>query len=766
MSKPKTKRWSLMFDEVRELGAGGNADVYLVEEKASGRRYALKELRNRSEEKKARFLREIQTVKENAVRIPGIVPVIADDCENFWYTMPIAQPVMERIPGMNLKEIIQGVLQLCETLEQLHDRKIYHRDIKPSNIYDYNNRFSLGDFGLADFPEQGNFTKSDQGLGAVFTIAPEMKRNPKMADGSKADVFSLAKTLWMFLSGDEKGFDGVYDFLDESHSLRSVSRFKKEHLAEIDELLRDSTNNDPHLRPGIHEFKERLLSWSEIAGDFEKSQNSDWRFLTRQLFGEQVPGSCAWREIDQIVAVLNIIGRTPAYNHMLFSSHGGLDFSYAKKAAEKDWICLYDTLGICHLVKPKALYYEGFSEDYRWSYFRLDLKKVEPVLGKNDEIKFEYLIEDTPGHYADASCVQYGVYEYESGKPLPEEYREVTRYLEGSFLFVLKNGPYNKIPGTYDGRHGLVGNEEFREYIENLLQMYQTLYQRASCDETFKALSKEEIEQMILKSPYFNKNPFVTEKDEEEEKKNREKTRILIKKKRDFIKENYKVWNFSEAVCLQAEYPEKPIRFFFKFREFSGVGGFDRILQKQKYIFQDGFIKEAGKNDFSKCASVKNRDEAVKILEKIKKVMEEQLRKEGLDGVSDYHTWFEITFQRDGIPVHFFRKSEIEAAMRAADDRHYNQLVVDEEGSIRILSNHENGLLYPVQLEGWNAGNNYVGKYSKLSTLEKNYRCCLYGWLQYLKTGKAQYVDYLPEKTEEDVLISEIKDFYLDCDAQ
>ena len=47
--------------------------------------------------------------------------------------------------------------------------------------------------------------------------------------------------------------------------------------------------------------------------------------------------------------------------------------------------------------------------------------------------------------------------------------------------------------------------------------------------------------------------------------------------------------------------------------------------------------------------------------------MEEQLRKEGLDGVSDYHTWFEITFQRDGIPVHFFRKSEIEAAMRAAD---------------------------------------------------------------------------------------------------
>ena len=144
MSKPKTKRWSLMFDEVRSLELVAMR-MYTLWKKSIWQVVCIKELRNRSEEK-ARFLREIQTVKENAVRIPGIVPVIADDCENFWYTMPIAQPVMERIPGMNLKEIIQGVLQLCETLEQLHDRKIYHRDIKPSNIYDYNNRFSLGDF--------------------------------------------------------------------------------------------------------------------------------------------------------------------------------------------------------------------------------------------------------------------------------------------------------------------------------------------------------------------------------------------------------------------------------------------------------------------------------------------------------------------------------------------------------------------------------------------------------------------------------------------
>lgn len=55
--------------------------MYLVTEKTSGCQYALKELRNRNEEKKSRFISEIQIAKENSDVIPGIIPVIADDCE-------------------------------------------------------------------------------------------------------------------------------------------------------------------------------------------------------------------------------------------------------------------------------------------------------------------------------------------------------------------------------------------------------------------------------------------------------------------------------------------------------------------------------------------------------------------------------------------------------------------------------------------------------------------------------------------------------------
>lgn len=766
MSKLKTKKWTLLYTEINKLGEDGNADVYLVEDSKSGKRYALKELRssNRSEEKKSRFVSEIQIARDNCTIIPGIIPVIDYSMEDYWYTMPIAQPIMDCVNGKSLDEIIDGVLQLCETLGRLHEKGIHHRDIKPSNIYYYDGRFAFGDFGLVDFPDNDDFTKSDRGLGAIFTIAPEMKRNPKLADASKADIFSLAKTLWMFLSDDEKGFDGVYDYLDQSHSLRYVSRFKKEHLVEIDELLKDATENNPDLRPDIHEFTKKLLLWREIADDFDKSQNSDWKFLTKQLFGKNVPGSSIWREVDAIIDVLNIVGSTPAYNHMLVSDGGGTDFVYAKRASEENCIYLYDTTGMCYLVKPKALYYESFTEDYRWSYFRLDLQNLSSVIGRYDYIDYEYLVEDTPGHYVDASCAQYGVYDYDSGEPLPEGYHLLKRYLDGVFLFALKNGPYNGISGAYDGRHSMVSNDEFREYIEYLMKMYLAINERAAHDERYTDLSKEELDDRILRIPLFNKNPFeISAYDEGEESDDEEVKRAhaeenLIVKKHAYIKENYTEWDFSDAFSVSGNAQTEPIDFFFEFtRSFTGSLS-EMINNERRCICHDGFIKEISADDLRECAVVHDRKQAITILEKIKRIFKDYLSKAGLEEIEDYHQYFEISIGRDGTPAHLFTKTEIETLMRNADDRHHNRLVIDGNGYARIISDEERAYLYPVYIEEWNDGNNYVGKYSKLYTLDDSYKYCLYGWYRYLITGRGQFIDYLPERVDEAELIEQIKE--------
>lgn len=219
----KQESWTVRYQELRELGEGGNARVYLVKSFDRPEEYALKTLNNRGTEKRSRFVDEIHVMRDNCDTIEGILPVLDYSESEFWYTMPVAEPVMKYIERskLSIKSVVLYSISLCGTLMELHRRGISHRDIKPSNIYFYEGRFYLGDFGLVDFPDNTHgLTKENKGLGAIFTIAPEMKRNPQNADGKKADVFSFAKTMWMFLTRNEKGFDGGIQLF------RSELRFK------------------------------------------------------------------------------------------------------------------------------------------------------------------------------------------------------------------------------------------------------------------------------------------------------------------------------------------------------------------------------------------------------------------------------------------------------------------------------------------------------------------------------------------------------------
>ena len=300
----KQESWTVRYQKLRELGKGGNARVYLVKRSDRSEEYALKTLNARGAEKQSRFIDEIHVMRDNYATIEGILPVFDYSEADFWYTMPVAEPVMNYIERnrSSIKSIVLYSISLCDTLIELHRRGISHRDIKPSNIYFYEGRFYLGDFGLVDFPDNtSGLTKENKGLGAIFTIAPEMKRNPKNADGEKADVFSFAKTMWMFLTGNEKGFDGVYNYSDPNCGLSYVEKYHETHLVELEELFQDATSNNPDDRPSMEEFEKRLTGWIEIYSDINKSQASDWSFLNKQLFRDAVPASTRWTGCRNIV---------------------------------------------------------------------------------------------------------------------------------------------------------------------------------------------------------------------------------------------------------------------------------------------------------------------------------------------------------------------------------------------------------------------------------------------------------------------------------
>jgi histidine kinase len=758
----KQKSWNNYYEIVDELGEGGNAKVYRVKCKEDNEEYALKDLVVGGKEKHSRFVNEINTIKDNYQIIEGIIPIYRFSVEEYWYTMPIAISAVDYIleNKLDIEEIVKGIISLSETLEKLHEKDICHRDIKPSNIYYYNNRFAFGDFGLVDFPNNtDDFTKSDKGLGAIFTIAPEMKRNPKKADSKKADAFSLAKTMWMFLTNNEKGFDGVYNYLDPSHSLRYLEQYKNTHLVEIDELLKDSTDNNPDVRPTIEEFKERLINWIDVYSDIDKSQASDWNFLNKQLFGLYPPESSAWRNINKIVKILNIIGKTPAYNHMLFHDKGGLDFSFAEIADEENCIKLYDTLGFCYIVRPKILYFEGFNENYRWNYFLLEFDKLSPILSAEDDCDNEHLVEDYPAHYVSAQYAQYGVYDYETAIPLPEGFKTVYRYIRGKFLIVLKNGPYNGINGTYDGRHGDCSASEFRNYIEYLLNLYSKLYQYIKSNDEFKGLPDEKIEDRILNSGEFNKNPFKKDLFKEYDVSNRKKKYSERKKSKDYIKQNFMNWDFCDMLQICPLTNSATIKFVFEFLPSGNEISLGLFEEMNYYICTDGHIKKMNPYSDEKCFCLYDRKAAIDLEYNLEKRVSEILKQNGFAEL-EYETYFSVRAIRCGKPIHLFTKQEIEEAMRNADDRLDNQLVIDENGYAKVIERDEGSYLYPVRHELWCSGNMYVGKYSSLSTLEDDYISSLQGWLLYLKAGRPQYMEYVHDNRNEIDLIQEIMTYY------
>ncbi len=98
--------------------------------------------------------------------------------------------------------------------------------------------------------------------------------------------------------------------------------------------------------------------------------------------------------------------------------------------------------------------------------------------------------------------------------------------------------------------------------------------------------------------------------------------------------------------------------------------------------------------------------------------------------------------------------------MRNADDRHDSILVINNDGYAEIIQDIYKSNYFPVSHEAWNPRNNYVGKYSTLSSLEDDYLTSLQGWLLFLKTHKHIKMDYVHDNRDVDKLIMEISQYY------
>lgn len=449
-----------------KLGAGGNGDVWKAA-RPEQTSQAIKILRSVTDETYERFKIETSTL-ERLGCLPGIIPLlqkhVPDDKSSStpWFTMPVAIPFDQYIQGRKPFEIVEDFIELARTIQNLHVQGISHRDIKPANFLHYEGRLCLSDFGLVKYPDRAALTPLRRDVGAKFTMAPEMRRWANSAKGLPADVYSFAKSLWIALTRQELGFDGQYNPL----STLALSQYlPNTYTTTLDRLLEECTDTEPDRRPAISSVIARLQEWLAICKDFHTRNLTEWTELTRKLFPLGAPTRSTWEGVDAVCLVLAEIAKVPSLNHMFYPTGGGNTITAVSRAVEEGMIALHIGERMVAILKPLKLTFESFGNDTNWSYFRLEAAPVAPS-GVEDAISLdrthEALTEISPGHYVPYACWNHDEYK---GERLPDSARPVGRYLKGAFVFFSTRSTYNANTDTYDARHNMMSEEEFRAYI-------------------------------------------------------------------------------------------------------------------------------------------------------------------------------------------------------------------------------------------------------------------------------------------------------------
>lgn len=254
-------RWEL----VSPLGRGGNAEVWRAQDE-DGRRVALKLLftQKKKTEPYRRFCQEVR-VQSDLKNRSGVLPIVDFSLAGggtgpAWIAMPEAEGIREHLgTAPTLESVVAAVAEIASSLAELAANDIAHRDVKPENLYWFGGSYRLGDFGLVAHPDNDPITERGKPLGPRWYHAPEMLSSPDTSDGRPADVYSLAKTLWVLATGQQFPVPGEQRIDQPSFTLAmNVSHDRANYL---DRLVERSTSLDPQSRPTMASFRDELLAW-------------------------------------------------------------------------------------------------------------------------------------------------------------------------------------------------------------------------------------------------------------------------------------------------------------------------------------------------------------------------------------------------------------------------------------------------------------------------------------------------------------------------
>lgn len=209
---------------VREISRGGQAVVFLGVKNNTGRKVAIKVMREgplADDRGRARFDREVQIL--GALNHPHIVPVVdrgetEDGSHYFAMEYVSGRPLdhflqdqstrSEQEQADSMGEMLRLFVKIADAVNVAHLRGIVHRDLKPSNILiDERGEPRLLDFGLAHSPlpthhdQPQLVTVTGQFIGSLPWASPEQAEGVAGKIDTRSDVYSLGVILYQMLTG-------------------------------------------------------------------------------------------------------------------------------------------------------------------------------------------------------------------------------------------------------------------------------------------------------------------------------------------------------------------------------------------------------------------------------------------------------------------------------------------------------------------------------------------------------------------------------------
>lgn len=200
------------FEITDVIGEGGMSIVYGAKDRVSGKRLALKVLKQGSTDpaNRERFLREAQT--QGQVVSPHVARIYhfgRDMDLNYLYI------AMEFCDGDELFRLLEYgrlpldltceiAIQTCRGLQDAHDQTIVHRDIKPTNILLVPRRgiltVKLLDFGYVRIKDAKRHLTQDGFVGGTLSyVSPEELELGEL--DHRLDIYSLGCIMYEMLTG-------------------------------------------------------------------------------------------------------------------------------------------------------------------------------------------------------------------------------------------------------------------------------------------------------------------------------------------------------------------------------------------------------------------------------------------------------------------------------------------------------------------------------------------------------------------------------------